>query len=162
MAMIAFKGKIEIIGVNPYVHPPQEVLVEIFRQAGRDKGPIPIRGKINGKPYKQTLVKFKGAWRFYINTTMIKDSPKRVGEIVELKISFDPDNREIKPPVNFLKALGANQHAGKVFNNLPASKKLEIVRYLANLKSKEALDRNIKRAVSFLLGHERFVGRDKP
>jgi hypothetical protein len=39
---------------------------------------------------------------------------------------------------------------------------LEIVRYLANLKTEKALDTNIDKAINFLLGKERFVGRDKP
>lgn len=41
-------------------------------------------------------------------------------------------------------------------------KKLEIVRYLARLKTEESLEKNIKRAINFLLGNERFVGRYKP
>ncbi|WP_241003780.1 hypothetical protein [Lactococcus taiwanensis] len=42
------------------------------------------------------------------------------------------------------------------------SKQLEINRYIAKLKSQEAIERNVARAIGFLLGKNRFVGRDKP
>ena len=40
---------------------PDPILAEIFKQAGVDKGPIPIRGTLHGTPYQQTLVKYAGA-----------------------------------------------------------------------------------------------------
>ncbi len=45
---------------------------------------------------------------------------------------------------------------------LSPSRKKEIVRYISRLKSAEALERNVARAIGFLLKKERFVGRDGP
>jgi hypothetical protein len=160
--MHKFKAEIKIIGINPYVFVPEDILQKIFKQAGKDKGHIPIKGTINKNPYIQTLVKYSGDWRLYINTTMLKDSPKRIGELIELTVQFDPESREVKPPASFVQALDKNKKAKTVFESLPASRKKEIVRYLANLKSEDALERNVKKAISFLLGKEKFVGRDKP
>jgi uncharacterized protein YdeI (YjbR/CyaY-like superfamily) len=67
-----------------------------------------------------------------------------------------------KMPSDFAKALKTNQEANLVFEQLTASRKHEIVRYLARLKTKETLDKNIIRAINFLTGKERFVGREKP
>jgi len=114
------------------------------------------------KPYTQTLVKYSGEWRLYINMTMLKNSPQRIGEKVEITIQYDPRKREIEPPEAFVAALDAHPAAKNVFNNLSPSRKLEIVRYLAKLKSEDSLNKNVKRAILFLLGKERFVGRDKP
>jgi len=36
------------------------------------------------------------------------------------------------------------------------------MRYLSFLKTEESLDRNITRAINFLLSKEQFIGRDKP
>ncbi|MGO1243652.1 MAG: hypothetical protein ACTJHT_02190 [Sphingobacterium sp.] len=55
-----FEAIIQLIGINPYVLVPQQILDSIFSQAGRSKSPIAIRGKINGKPYLQRLVKYRG------------------------------------------------------------------------------------------------------
>jgi hypothetical protein len=160
--MYKFKAELDIIGINPFVFVPNDILQEIFKQAGKNIGHIPIKGTINGKPYKQTLVKYLGEWRLYINTSMLKNSPKKIGETIEITVCFDPESREIEPPNDFLKALTDNEEAKIVFDNLPPSRKFEIVRYLARLKTEEILEKNIKRAINFLLGNERFIGRDKP
>lgn len=160
--MFSFRATLDIIGVNPFVFVPDEILEEIFRRANKTKGYIPIYGELYGKAYKQTLVKFCGAWRLYVNTTMLKNSPKHVGELVEITLDYDPESRDITPPDNFVKALANNKEAKLIFDQLTASRKLEIVRYLAKLKSEEALEKNIVRAINFLLGKERFIGRYKP
>jgi transcription initiation factor TFIIIB Brf1 subunit/transcription initiation factor TFIIB len=157
-----FEAQIEIIGINPYVLVPDDILLGIFTSSGKSKGHIPIKGEVNGKAYKQTLVKFKGAWRLYINTTMLENSPKRIGEIIHLSVEFDPTDRTIKPHPKLVEALNLNQHAKSVFESLSSSKKHEIARYISQLKTEESIDRNISRAIEFLQGKGKFVGRDKP
>ena len=44
MKMQKFKARIELIGINPFVFVPGKILKEIFRQSGKDKGHIPVRG----------------------------------------------------------------------------------------------------------------------
>ncbi|HQQ96836.1 MAG TPA: YdeI/OmpD-associated family protein [Cyclobacteriaceae bacterium] len=160
--MHSFTASLEIIGVNPFVSVPDEILTRIFEQAGRDKGPIPIAGKVNGASYRQTLVRYRGAWRLYVNTTMLKNSPQRIGEVLSITVTYDRKSRTVAPPKAFLTALNANKKAKATFDQLPPSRKHEIVRYLAHLKTEESRMRNIKRAIAFLLGKEGFVGRKKP
>jgi hypothetical protein len=160
--MYHFKAELEIIVGNPFVYLPSEILDGVFRQAGKCKGPIPVRGTINGKPYQQTLLKYSGAWRLYVNMKMLKNSPKRIGEEIEVAIEFDLSDRTIEPHPKWSKALLDNEEANAVFQRLSPSKQKEIVRYISNLKSEESIERNVDRAINFLLGKERFVGRDKP
>lgn len=157
-----FKAQLHIIGVNPFVFVPAEILAEIFKQAGKNKGFIPICGTVNNKVYKQTLVRFKGEWRLYINLSMLKNSPKRIGEIIEITIAFDPKERSLTPHPKLMKAISENEEAKLKFESLSPSRKHEIVRYISFLKSEESIDRNVQKAVVFLLGKGRFVGRDKP
>jgi hypothetical protein len=157
-----FKAVIEIIGVNPFVFIPENILENIFEQAGKNKGPIPVKGTVNNNPYKQTLVKYKNSWRFYINTQMIKDSPNKIGEEIELTIAFDPVKRTIIPHPKLIKALETNVEARTVFDTLSPSRKHEIIRYISSLKTEESIDRNIKRAMDFLMGRGKFVGRNNP
>lgn len=160
--MSFFKAEINIIGVNPFVFIPVDILNKIFIQANKSKGHIPVKGTINGIDYTQTLVRYSGEWRLYINTSMLKNSPKRIGEVIEVTIELDTDSREVEAPASFTKALKQNKTALKVFDSLPPSRKKEIIKYLANLKSTEALDKNVLRAINFLNGKERFIGRDRP
>ncbi len=156
-----FQAQLDIIGINPFVPLPDEVLQAIFQQAGRDKSPIPVQGTLNGKPFRQTLVRYAGAWRLYVNLAMLKNSPKRIGETVEVAVGFDPEERSVEPHPKFMEALEANPEAKASFEKLPPSRRLEIVRYLSFLKTEASLERNVARAIGFLTGKKGFVGREK-
>lgn len=160
--MSEFAAKLEIIGINPYVSVPEKILTAIQAQAGKDKGPIPIKGTINGKTFRQTLVKYSGAWRLYVNTEMLKDSPKRIGETVTLKIAFDPAERSTHPHPKLAEALAQNKQAKERFDALPPYLQKEIVRYISFLKTDASVERNVAKAIYFLLGKGPFIGRKTP
>jgi hypothetical protein len=148
----SFKAQIQIIGVNPYVLVPEDILQAIFIQAGKNKGNIPVKGTINQQAYTQTLVKYNGIWRFYVNTAMLKNSPKRIGELVDITIVYDAANRTITPHPTLEKALQQNKEAALIFSQLRPSLQLEIVRYISHLKTATSIERNVEKAIGFLLG----------
>lgn len=162
MNMIKFRAKIEIIGVNPFVFLPENILNEVFRQASKNKGKIPVKMKIDGHEFVQTLVKWKGAWRLYLNMPMRKAAQKDVGDIADFEIAYDPIKRVFPIHPKFEKALKENKQAKEIFDSLRPSLQLEINRYFGFLKTDEAVDKNVNKAIQFLLGKGRFVGRDKP
>ncbi len=157
--MWKFTAKLEIIGINPYVSVPEKILTAVKAQAGKDKGPIPIEGTINGNPFRQTLVRYSGAWRLYVNLEMLKNSPKRIGETVVLAIAFDPADRSIHPHPKLVAALAQNKQAKERFNALAPSKQKEMVRYISFLKTEASIERNVAKAIDFLLGNGPFIGR---
>lgn len=162
MDIITFRAKIEIIGVNPFVFLPENVLEKVFIQAGKSKGKIPVRMKIDGHEFIQTLVKWKGAWRLYLNMPMRKAANKDVGDIADFEIIYDPVQRTYPIHPKLEQALVKNRRAKKVFDGIRPSLQLEINRYLSRLKTEESVDKNVNKAIQFLLGNGRFVGRDKP
>lgn len=155
----AFSGTLELIGINPFVEVPHEILEAILHDYGRTKGHIPVCGTVNGKTYTQRLVKYSGAWRFYINTQMLPQSPKRIGEILDITIAFDPADRSLPIPGALTSALNQKPQAKQVFDALPVFLQKEIIRYIATLKTDESKTKNIERAISFLEGWATFVGR---
>ncbi len=160
--MYSFSAVIEIIGVNPYVLLPEEVLSGIFMQAGKSKGPVPVKGKINGENFIQTLVKYSGAWRLYLNTPMRKSTNTDVGDTVKIEITFDPAERTEPVHPKLQKALNSDKAAKNIFDALPPSRRKEIVRYINFLKTEESVDRNVENTILFLHGKKRHIGRDKP
>lgn len=162
MDILKFRAKIEIIGVNPFVFLPEDVLNEVFNQANKNTGKIPVRMKIDGYEFTQTLIKWQGAWRLYLNMPMRKAAQKDVGDSADFEIIYDPIKRTFPIHPKFMKALNKNKQAKDIFDSLRPSLQLEINRYLDTLKTEEAVDRNVTRAVQFLLGKSRFIGRDKP
>ena len=162
MDMYKFKAKIEIIGINPFVFLPERVLQKVFKQAGKDKGKIPVVMKIDGHEFQQTLIKWSGAWRLYLNTPMRKAANKDVGDIANFEIAYDPRERVFPMHPKLEKALRENKEAKKIFDGLRPSLQLEINRYLGSLKTESSVDRNVTKAIQFLLGNGRFVARDHP
>jgi Bacteriocin-protection, YdeI or OmpD-Associated/Domain of unknown function (DUF1905) len=157
-----FEAELEIIGINPFVSAPEPILEAIFEAVGKRTGPIPICGTLAGAPYRQSLVRYRGAWRLYVNTTMLKDSPRRVGERLTLTVAHDPIGRAPPASPAFERALAEHPAAKATFDALAPSRQREIVRYIASLKSPASIARNVARAIAFLTGDGRFIGSDRP
>jgi hypothetical protein len=161
--MNKFTAKIEIIVGNPYVHVPPAVLKAIFKNFGKEKGQIPIRGKLNGAEFKQTLVRYMGDWRLYLNGVMLKNAGVdfKTGEIrfvvgkeVNVEVEFDSVSRKLPMHPKLKKALSKDKIAYDAYNELSPSRKHEILRYLGFMKSEESTDRNIIRIIKHLRNEE--------
>ena len=92
---------------------------------------------------------------------MLKGSKVKIGDTVRLDIEFDPKSRTIPIHPKLQEALKKNMQAMKVFKSLSPSRQKEIIRYIGCLKTEVSVERNVKRAIGFLTGKTRFVGRDK-
>lgn len=154
-----FTAKLEIIGINPFVFLPDEILNTIFKESGKSKSPIPVKGFVNGKEFRQNLMKYLGEWRLYINLTMLENSPKRIGEILEISIVYDHAERTLVIHPELDKAIKENPVALKKFENLVPSRRNELIKYINNLKTEVAIQKNINKIISHLKGETDFFGK---
>ena len=115
---------------------------------------MPVRGTLNRKPFKQTLVKFQGAWRLYTNGPMREAAGIDVGDQVDIHLEFDstPRIEPIHPRLEV--ALARDKSAKAAFEELSPSRQKEILRYLNSMKTEESLDRNIERVIKHLSGEK--------
>lgn len=150
--MQKFSAKIYKIGINPVVDPPDDVLEVLFEQTGRSKGPIPVSGRLDGADFIQTLVKYQGVWRLYINGEMLKASGLKSGDMAKVEIEFDPHPRLVPMPRQLKTAFGQNKQANDAFASLSPSRRKEILRYLGSLKTVESLERNVENVIRQLAG----------
>ena len=150
-----FTAQLEIIGINPFVFIHEEILNEIFKTSGRNKSPIPVKGTVNGKEFKQNLMKYLGEWRLYINMIILKDSPKRIGEMIEVYVEFDNSDRTISIHPELDEAIRENPITLQNFENLIPSRRLELIRYINNLKTEASIQRNIEKIIKHLKGETR-------
>ncbi|PIF46171.1 uncharacterized protein DUF1905 [Chryseobacterium sp. 52] len=155
----SFTAVLEIIGINPFVFIPEEILTDIFKTAGKDKSPIPVKGTVNGKEFKQNLMKYSGEWRLYVNLVMLKDSPKRIGETIEVSIEYDESDRSISIHPKLDEAINASVVASTNFENLTPSRRHELIRYINHLKTDASIERNIEKIIRHLHGETDFFGK---
>lgn len=106
------------------------------------------------------MVKYAGDWRLYINLSMLEHSTKRIGEQIDITIDYDEQERILLPHPKLIDALNKNPQAKKIFDSLQPSLQKEIIRYISFLKTEKSIDNNVQKAVGFLLGNNRFIGRD--
>ena len=104
-----------------------------------------------------------GSFRLYLHEKVRKVSSTGVGDRVEVEVRFDSKYKggPAHPmPVWFRAALSKNSVARKNWEALIPSRKKEVLRYFASLKSAEARERNLARAIRVLSGKgERFMAR---
>jgi hypothetical protein len=148
----AFRATIEQIGINPYVSLPPRRLAALFEAAGKQRGPIPVVIEIGGATFRQSLVKYQGAWRLYLNTPMRAAAGKSVGQGVTLKVDFDPAPRVEPMPPALRLALAKDERAKAAFAALVPSRQKEIQRYLNSAKTAATVERNVAKVVAWLTG----------
>ena len=147
-----FSAKVRKIDINPYVQVPADIILKLQQDAKKEKGPIPVKGTLQGKPFSTTVVRFRGMWRLYLNTPMRRDAHVEVGDQVTVGVRFDGAPRTVAAPHKFTLALSKNKRAKEAFEKLAPSRQREILRYLNSLKQPETLERNIEKVVQFLQG----------
>ncbi len=150
--MKSFSQVIFKVGINPCVVPADDVMENIFKRAKKRSGPIPVRGTINGAQYIQTLVKYAGFWRLYINGPMLKAAKLKNNDVAAITIEYDPSDRTVLPHPEFAKMLARDPRAVAAFNALAPSRQKEINRYLNNLKTDSIRTKNIARVMDHLVG----------
>ena len=123
--MKSFSAEIFIIGINPYVLLPEDVLKYLFQKARKEKGYIPVYLIINEQKFIQHLVRYSGKWRLYLNAPMRKAAGKDVGDMIDIKIEFDDHERITSMHPKFESALSKNKKAKIVLtaSRLPDKKK---------------------------------------
>ncbi|MBV8327707.1 YdeI/OmpD-associated family protein [Chryseobacterium sp.] len=154
-----FTATLEIIGINPFVFVPEKILHQIFERAGKNKSPIPVKGTINNKEFEQNLMKYLGEWRLYVNLIMLKNSPKRIGEIIEISLEYDDSDRSISIHPKLEQAIQQSTLAASNFEKLIPSRRHELIRYINNLKTEAGIERNIEKIIRHLHGETDFFGK---
>ncbi len=160
-----FRAAIAINGINPYVlvsHARAQALQPGWRK------PMPVRVQINGKPDPPWRINMMprgdGSFFLYLHGNVRKASRTAVGDRVTVSLHFDRAYRGgpmHRMPASFRSALAANGSAAAAWKALPPSRRKEVLRYFAGLKSAEARARNIASAITVLSGkNARFMGRE--
>lgn len=145
----SFTAKIYKVGINPCVEVPLKITLNMKAV----KGYIPVKGFIKDHFFEQTLCPVKNAaYRLYVNGLMLKGSHAKLGDRVKFTIEQNETAKTIddfEMPREFKTALTKSK-LGKAFGLLTPYRRKEILRYLNNLKSKDALLRNIDKVVAGL------------
>jgi len=164
MSNSSFNASVKIRGINPLIEVSASQAAAI--KTGWRK-PLPVLVRINGKPETAHRINMMpagdGSFYLYLNNVIRTQAGVSVGDLVSVKIEFDPiyRNGPLQPmPRWFKEALAENPETWRNWTKLIPSRKKEVLRYFAQLKSPEARARNLARALKVLSGEtDRFMAR---
>lgn len=163
MATVSFTSIINIRGINPYV-PVSAARANKIKAPWRK--PMPVLLRVNGEPKTPWRINMMprgdGGFYLYLHGQVRKAAGVTVGDRVNVSVAFDARYKggPQRTPAWFASALRNNDKAHGNWKKLSPSRKKEMVRYLGSLKSTEARERNLKKAIAVLAGkNDRFMAR---
>ena len=129
---------------------------------------MPVLVKFNGTPdtpWRTNMMPVgDGEFYLYLHGGMRKAAHVKVDDVVSVALRFDDTYRNgplHDSPEWFQEALAESPVATKNWTKLSPSRKKEVLRYFAALKSDQAKKRNLIQALRVLEGeNDRFMGRD--
>ena len=146
--MKTFKATIYKTGINAAADVPQEITATMQP----DKGYIRVKGTINGFGFMQTLVSVKDApYRLFVNIPMLKGGSAAIGDVSEFTIEQDFTPKEQYYEMNAsLREKLKGENLVEAFEALTPSRKKDIMKYLAYIKTEATLQKNIEKVISQL------------
>ncbi len=141
--MPKFSENIYKVGRNPCVEAPRRVSDDLGKI-----GYVPVKGTINGTPFRSTLVPVGRRHRLYINKQMRKEARVSLGDKIEVVLEFDDQSQQFPMPQALADALENHPKAKAKYDSYTPSRRREILTYLNSLKKPESLKRNIDKLLA--------------
>lgn len=162
---LRFAAAIKLKGVNPYVDVSKHRAGQLRKDWRR---PLPVLVRVDGEPAANPwrinmMPAGNGSFYLYLHASVRAASGTRVGDRVTVELEFDGAYRNgpLHPmPRWFSAALRGDSRAKVNWSRLTPSRRKEILRYFTGLKSHQARQRNLARAMLVLSGAPgRFMAR---
>lgn len=152
---LRFKVKIEgkEAGVVAAITPPVDVL-ETFGTRAR----VPVRGTINGFPFRSSLMPMGGCHMMPVNKTLRDGAGVKPGDIVDLVMERDDEKRTVEAPPALKKALAKNKSAKENWEKLAFTHKKEMAEWIAGAKQEETRARRLAKVMSVLEKGTKWTG----
>lgn len=152
---LQFKAKIEgkEAGVVAAIAPPVDV-PEYFGTRAR----IPIRGTINGFPYRSSLMPMGGCHMMPVNRALRDGARVKPGDMVEVVMERDEDERTVEAPPQLKKELAKNKKAREKWDSLSFSNKKEMAISIRDAKQKETQTRRLAKIMQVLTTGAKWTG----
>ena len=124
---------------------PPEV-VEAFGTRAR----VPVRGTINGHPFRSSLMPMGGQHCMAVNRTMRDGAKVKAGDVVEVVLERDCEERTVEAPAELKKELAKSKAARERWEELSFTVKKEMARSITEAKQEETKKRRLVKVMEVL------------
>lgn len=146
--MKKFEFKVKLGGHSTamcFMRPPFDV-VEVFGTKAR----VPVRGTINGFPFRSSLSNMGEGHCMPVNKTLREGGKCKAGDIVEIVMERDNEKRVVAPPPLLKKELAKSKTAQANWEKMSFTNKKEIARSITEAKQEETRVRRLAKAMDIL------------
>jgi Bacteriocin-protection, YdeI or OmpD-Associated/Domain of unknown function (DUF1905) len=152
---LRFRARIEgkEVGVVAAIAPPVDVPT-FFGTRAR----VPIRGTINGYPYRSSLMPCGGRSMMPVNEKLCEGAGVRPGDIVDVVMERDEEERTVEAPPILKKELAKNKAAQANWEKLSFSHKKEMALAIAGAKQEETRTRRLGKIMQILKSGAKWTG----
>jgi hypothetical protein len=114
------------------------------------RGRVPVRGTLNGAPFRGSLFPMGGCHFMVVNRHLRAAAGVSGGETVPVVMERDDEPRTIEPPADFARALKSNRDAQAAWDTLSYTHRREHVGHVEEAKRPETRARRIEKSVAQL------------
>jgi hypothetical protein len=110
----------------------------------------PVRGTLNGAPFRSTIARYGDAFYLGVNRELRSRAGAEAGETVVVELERDDEPREVELPAELAEALAADARALATFDALSYTHRKEYADWIEEAKREETRRRRIEKAVVML------------
>ena len=108
------------------------------------KARVPVRGTVNGYPFRSSLCNMGDGHLMAVNKEMRAGGKCKAGDIVEVVLQRDREERVVEVPGEIKKVIASNKTAEKTWQSLSFTHQKEWVRAIGEAKREETKQVRIK------------------
>ena len=152
---LRFKALIEgkEAGVVAAITPPVDV-PEFFATRGR----VPVRGTINGFPFRSSLMPMGGCHMMPVNKALCQGAGAQPGDTVDVVMERDAEERTVEAPPGLKKELAKNKKAQERWEELAFTHKKEMANSISRAKQQETRKRRLAKVMQVLKTSAKWTG----
>jgi len=109
---------------------------------------VPVRGTINGYPFRTTIATYGGRYYLGFRREIREGAGIDIGDAVVILLERDDEPRTIEVPQDLAAALDTETHA--LFDGLSYTHRKEYVRWIEEAKRAETRQKRVAKAVELL------------
>jgi hypothetical protein len=122
------------------------------------RGRVPVRGTINGYPFRSSLMPMGGCHRMVVNRAMREGAEVKAGDTVKVVMERDDAPRTVDPPALLKKELAKSKTAQANWEKQSFTFKKEMVRSVVEVKQEETRARRLAKVMDVLKNGKRWTG----
>jgi len=152
--MAQHKFKVKLFGQEgsevAALKPPFDV-PEVFGRKGR----VPVKGTINGFPFRSSLMNMGDGHMMVVNAQMRAGAKCKGGDTVAVVMELDEEKRSVEVPGDLKKIIDSDREAREFWPTLSFTHQKEYVREIEGAKRPETRGKRIAAMMDALRHHRR-------